>query len=543
MSKEVEIIVSAKDNASSTFNNVWSSAEKMSKKATVSFDKIRMASGIASVALIALWKKFIDMANDSIEAETKLSSVMKLRANATDAQIQSVIALANQQQKVGIIEDDLTIAGASQLATFAKTTDAIKTLIPAMNNMVAMTAWVNATTSDMVSTANLFWKAISWNITMLTRYGIILTEAQKEVFKLWTEQEKSALLADVITQKFWNMNEVLAGTFAGKMQQLKNQLNNVGESIGKSIMPVITALTDKLPWVIERFQKWIDANPKLASGFMAVALWATALLTVIALLWWPITILLAWIAWLSVASVWAISSFQTMTDTIRRYRDGLQDADGNLTALWIEYAKIEQRSKDYTTAQKWANEALQIFNRVKVDQSKTRAEFEASKLSAIKYTSELIKAIEAQIMVSEMSVKANEALSKIGSIPWIWKQFGWIPSMLPVIETTLNNSLAKRKQELEDLKKSKYTGSGWGGWLLDTKAVKEDTEALDALKKEMDEYAKETEKASDFHKKFKETFDDAIKSSQEKIAGLKKDLDDLWKWETKDLAKRFVDIW
>jgi hypothetical protein len=50
---------------------------------------------------------------------------------------------------------------------------------------------------------------------------------------------------------------------------------------------------------------------------------------------------------------------------------------------------------------------------------------------------------------------------------------------------------------------------------------------LEKLKDEMEDYAKQTKEASEFHDKFKQTFSDAIEESKDKIKDLKKELENL----------------
>ncbi|MEG1345888.1 MAG: hypothetical protein RSC78_04080, partial [Acidaminococcaceae bacterium] len=50
--------------------------------------------------------------------EVKLATVMEQRMNATAADIQAIKDLASAQQELGIIGDEVQLAGAQQVATF-----------------------------------------------------------------------------------------------------------------------------------------------------------------------------------------------------------------------------------------------------------------------------------------------------------------------------------------------------------------------------------------------------------------------------------------
>jgi hypothetical protein len=187
--------------------------------------------------------QFIKGSTDAYREQTlvvsKLTTVVKERTNATDADIRSILALTNAQQRLGIIGDEVQIAGAQQIATFVNSTESIKTLIPALNNLLAQQKGVNATTQDAVNIGNLFGKTLNGEVSSLKRVGISFTDAQKEILKFGTETEKSAVLAEVITQNVGEMNEELAQTDIGELKNLENQLGDIEEKIGEQVLPAL----------------------------------------------------------------------------------------------------------------------------------------------------------------------------------------------------------------------------------------------------------------------------------------------------------------
>lgn len=178
-----------------------------------------------------------------IEAETKLQTVMRERMSASEADIQSIKDLCSAQQQLGVIGDEVQLAGAQQMATFLNTRGALETLIPAMNNLVAQQKGLNATSSDTTNIANLMGKAMMGQTAALRRANITLSEAEEKSIKYGTEQERAAALAKVIEKNVGNMNEALAKTPAGQMKQLANASGDAKETLGAMIqrfMPMIT---------------------------------------------------------------------------------------------------------------------------------------------------------------------------------------------------------------------------------------------------------------------------------------------------------------
>lgn len=175
--------------------------------------------------------------------ETKLSTVMQQRMGATEAEIQSIKDLAAAQQEIGVIGDEVQLSGAQQIATFLTEKDSLEALVPAMNNLLAQQKGLNATTGDAVQVGNLMGKAMMGQVDALKRVGITFTEAEANVMKYGTEQERAAMLAQIITNNVGEMNAQLAQTESGKQQQLANAIGDVKEQIGGLVngaLPFVT---------------------------------------------------------------------------------------------------------------------------------------------------------------------------------------------------------------------------------------------------------------------------------------------------------------
>jgi hypothetical protein len=187
--------------------------------------------------------ELVEAYTESEIAETKLATIMRQRMGATDAEIKSITELAAEQQKLGVIEDDTQIAGAQQIATFLKKKASLETLIPAMNNLLAQQKGLNVSTGDAVQVGNLMGKAMMGQVDALKRVGISFNEAEANVIKYGTEQERAAMLAQVIQNNVGNMNAELAATDSGKQQQLVNTLGDMKEQIGGLVngaLPFVT---------------------------------------------------------------------------------------------------------------------------------------------------------------------------------------------------------------------------------------------------------------------------------------------------------------
>lgn len=169
-------------------------------------------------------------------ASKKLEVVMRQRMDATDEDIKSIKAVTTAQKELGIISGSVQNAGAQQVSTFLTQASSLRTLIPAMNNLLAQQKGVNATQEDAVSIGNLMGKAMQGQTSALRRVGITFTEAEEQILKYGSESERAATLAKVITNNVGEMNAKLAQTDAGKMKQLQNYIGGIKAKIGSIVV-------------------------------------------------------------------------------------------------------------------------------------------------------------------------------------------------------------------------------------------------------------------------------------------------------------------
>lgn len=254
--EELKVIITSETSGlKSELDKVKTELSRTNKDVTKSTAGIKTALtklGVVIGAVFAI-KKIFDFGraahrlyNYQHEQEVKLTAIMRQRMGATDGMIRSIKALTMAQQELGVIGDEVQLAGAQQLATFLDTADSLRTLIPAMNNLAAQQKGVNATGEDLVNIGNMMGKVMQGQVGALTRVGVSFTEAEEQVLKYGNEQERAAMLAQVIRNNVGNMNEALRNTPAGQIKALKNTLSDVKEEIGKGITPAVQQL---LPWL------------------------------------------------------------------------------------------------------------------------------------------------------------------------------------------------------------------------------------------------------------------------------------------------------
>lgn len=214
-----------------------------------------ITSGITSLAgtikaltdrAIASFNKITAAYVTQIEAEARLSATMRNSTSATKEQIQSVKDLASSLQEVGVVGDEVQLAGAQELATYVSNVESIKTILPVLDDMIAQQYGFSASTDSAVTIATMLGKVLQGQTSALSRYGYKFDEAQEKLLKYGTEEQRVATLAAVVEESVSGVNKALADTPTGKVKQLSNDFGDLKETVGKMLTdvlyPVISAL-------------------------------------------------------------------------------------------------------------------------------------------------------------------------------------------------------------------------------------------------------------------------------------------------------------
>ena len=202
-------------------------------------------SAAAAAGLTALFSGSTELAKAQIEAETKLEAVLgnvaSIQARGAGAAAQAkekLMGVASELQQIGVIGDEVTLAGMQQLATFQLSEKEIATLAGGMTDLLAQQKGLNASQEDAVAIGNMIGKVMQGQTSALSRVGITFTEAQENALKMGTAEERAAVLAEILQQNVGGVNAALAETDQGKIQQMANAWGDMKEEVGKVTLSI-----------------------------------------------------------------------------------------------------------------------------------------------------------------------------------------------------------------------------------------------------------------------------------------------------------------
>lgn len=195
----------------------------------------QLAIGYFTISgLVGQYNKAVEASNYQIEQEAKLYNTLRAQ-NFRDEQIKSIVDLTGSLQSLGVVGDEVTLAGAQQLATYRMQEDSIKKLLPTMQDLLVKQKGLNGTGQDMEGIANLFAKSMNGQTMALKRSGIILSEREEQLLKVGTEEQKVALLTEAVRRSIGEQNKEMLKTPEGKITSAKNRIGDLYETWGMSV--------------------------------------------------------------------------------------------------------------------------------------------------------------------------------------------------------------------------------------------------------------------------------------------------------------------
>lgn len=274
---------SIKKGATSASDKVKSESESASHKAQTDMQSTQhIGEGVFKMiggAIIAAFSvdAVINFGQQCIETfksveqnSAKLAQIMQNRMNASKGDIDEINNLMSKQSQTGVISDNAQRGGAQQLATFLKSKNALKELIPAMNDLGAQQKGVNATSEDMVNYGNMIGKVMQGQTGALKRVGITFDESEEKAMKYGSEEQRAAALAKVLENNVGGVNKKLGQTDTGKMAIAQHQIDGLKAKIGEQLLPVVGRISGAMVTFMLNCQKAAPAIKMVAAAIGAI---------------------------------------------------------------------------------------------------------------------------------------------------------------------------------------------------------------------------------------------------------------------------------
>ena len=275
MAKTIGVLLSLKDQLTTPLQKATKSVKNMDRQLEKAGNQIKAFGNRvkAGMKTVAKWgaigfgaltaaagvfiKQSIDAAKDKLKADKLLETNLMKQANFKKEHIQMLKDEASALQDVGVVGDDVAVAGAGQLAIYKLKAEQIKTILPVIDDMVAKEKGFNGTQEDAIAMADVFGKAVEGKTKGLVKYGVSLTDAEEKLFKTMKREQRAEFLNKKLTAAIGGTNKALRETDEGKIVAAKGAWGDMQAELGKKLMPKLGAIAEWFHSKIPAIQNFI----------------------------------------------------------------------------------------------------------------------------------------------------------------------------------------------------------------------------------------------------------------------------------------------
>ena len=275
MAKTIGVLLSLKDQFTTPLQKATKSVKNMDRQLEKAENQIKAFGNRvkAGMKTVAKWgaigfgaltaaagvfiKQSIDAAKDKLKADKLLETNLMKQANFKKEHIQMLKDEASALQDVGVVGDDVAVAGAGQLAIYKLKAEQIKTILPVIDDMVAKEKGFNGTQEDAIAMADVFGKAVEGKTKGLVKYGVSLTDAEEKLFKTMKREQRAEFLNKKLTAAIGGTNKALRETDEGKIVAAKGAWGDMQAELGKKLMPKLGAIAEWFHSKIPAIQNFI----------------------------------------------------------------------------------------------------------------------------------------------------------------------------------------------------------------------------------------------------------------------------------------------
>jgi len=204
---------------------------------------------------LALGAAAVKSYSDSQKALAQLDSRLKSTAGAAGITRDAAIELASSLQKVTQFSDEDILSAENLMLTF---TQIGKNVFP--DAIEAATNMSVAFGQDLGSSVIQLSKALQdpvAGLTALKRVGVSFTDAQKKMIeqlvKAGKVEEAQKLILKELGVEFGGAAKAAGKTFAGQLEITKNKLDDMMETIGQRLLPIVQRFIDGISGLVDWF--------------------------------------------------------------------------------------------------------------------------------------------------------------------------------------------------------------------------------------------------------------------------------------------------
>jgi len=247
MANTLDILLKAKGG-----DQAKSEMGKVNKSASETTQVFKTLGTMLTVGIVA--KGFSDLIKAYTIQETaitKLNASLKAQGVFSEGLSKRLQDQASALQQVTTFGDEAILSGQAFAMSMGVSVDLVEKMTPGVLN------FASAMGLDLQSAFKIVGQAAAGEVSMLKRYGIILTDSQVK------NKDFNAVL-NVMEKNFKGTAEAVAKSGIGPMEQFKNTIGDVKERLGAALIPALNDL-------IKSVKEYLPIFEKVGLGLVAIA--------------------------------------------------------------------------------------------------------------------------------------------------------------------------------------------------------------------------------------------------------------------------------
>lgn len=258
----IKAVITADDQASKVLKDFSNHVDNVGSKIGTALKATAVAGVAAAGAVVAFGVSSVKSFEESENSLAQLNATLKSTGGVAGVTADAAVDLANAMQRVTKYSDEEVLSAENLLLTF---TNISKDIFPDATKIVLDMS--TALGQDLKSSSIQVGKALQdpiLGVTALRRVGVNFSEKQQDVIKNLVETGRAAeaqkLILKELQTEFGGSAIAAGNTFAGKLAILKNQFDELKETIGKTLVEAITPWMQRLAEFVasDKFQQWLQ---------------------------------------------------------------------------------------------------------------------------------------------------------------------------------------------------------------------------------------------------------------------------------------------
>lgn len=243
----MSIIIKAQDQASRVLDGVKSRVSSLSSNLRDNLGKAALVGAAGIGALVFAGVGLIKQAAEEEKMIVRLKTAVEAQGLVYSDHVKKIEGVIEAGVKLAFSDDQTRESLAKLIPATGSYDEAVKRLAIAQD-------LARGTGLDLATASKLVGKINEENVSVLSRYGIAISNTA-------TQEEALA----IIQQKFSGQAAAYAETAAAKWETFGHRMDDIKEAIGSALLPVVTELGEALSNYLLAHQDDIDRFAKLFS--------------------------------------------------------------------------------------------------------------------------------------------------------------------------------------------------------------------------------------------------------------------------------------